>query len=77
MKCLLGTADKKRSGGQRSVVGDQACYTWPKQFDVYDRLVYTYTRLGHSPEWRNWQTRTTQNRVGSSLVGSIPTSGIL
>ncbi len=28
------------------------------------------------PEWRNWQTRTTQNRVSYALVGSIPTSGI-
>jgi hypothetical protein len=27
------------------------------------------------PEWRNWQTRATQNRVGFALVGSIPTSG--
>ena len=27
------------------------------------------------PEWRNWQTRTTQTRVSLALVGSIPTSG--
>ena len=29
------------------------------------------------PEWRNWQTRTTQNRVGFAHVGSIPTFGII
>src|SRR5512146_804572 len=28
-----------------------------------------------APKWRNWQTRTTQNRVGYALVGSIPTFG--
>ena len=27
------------------------------------------------PEWRNRQTRATQNRVGLAHVGSIPTSG--
>ena len=27
------------------------------------------------PEWRNWYTRATQNRVPSWLVGSNPTSG--
>ncbi len=27
------------------------------------------------PKWRNWQTRTTQNRVGFAHVGSIPTFG--
>ncbi len=48
---------------------------WLKQFDVYTQLVYT-TRLVAAPEWRNWQTRTTQNRVSYALVGSIPTSGI-
>ena len=26
--------------------------------------------------WRNWQTRTTQNRVGFARVGSTPTIGI-
>ena len=30
----------------------------------------------NKPEWRNWQTRTTQTRVGLAHVGSIPTSGI-
>ena len=33
--------------------------------------------LFNKPEWRNWQTRATQTRVGLALVGSIPTSGIL
>ena len=28
------------------------------------------------PEWRNRQTRATQNRVGLAHVGSIPTSGM-
>jgi hypothetical protein len=28
------------------------------------------------PMWRNWQTRTTQNRVGFARVGSTPTIGI-
>src|SRR5688572_1088667 len=27
------------------------------------------------PEWRNWQTRATQNRVPKRSVGSIPSSG--
>ncbi len=31
---------------------------------------------GRTPEWRNWQTRWTQNPVrGDSGVGSIPSSG--
>ena len=30
----------------------------------------------HLPEWRNWQTRWTQNPVGfTPRVGSTPTSG--
>ena len=29
------------------------------------------------PKWRNWQTRTTQNRVPFGYVGSIPTFGTL
>ncbi len=29
------------------------------------------------PEWRNWQTRTTQNRVGNPRVGSTPTFGTI
>ena len=32
--------------------------------------------LEPEPEWRNRQTRATQNRVGLTHVGSIPTSGI-
>ena len=33
---------------------------------------------GHMPEWRNWQTRWTQNPVlGDKGVGSIPSSGTL
>ncbi len=36
-------------------------------------LWYTLSR----PEWRNRQTRATQNRVGLTHVGSIPTSGIV
>ncbi len=35
-------------------------------------LWYTFS----TPEWRNRQTRATQNRVGLAHVGSIPTSGI-
>ncbi len=27
------------------------------------------------PKWRNWQTRTTQTRVGNPRVGSSPTFG--
>jgi hypothetical protein len=31
---------------------------------------------GSEPEWRNWQTRRTQNPVGfTARVGSIPSSG--
>ena len=33
------------------------------------------TLTGNRPEWRNWYTRTTQNRVGNPCVGSSPTSG--
>lgn len=29
------------------------------------------------PEWRNWHTRATQNRMSSGLVGSTPTSGTM
>ena len=36
----------------------------------------TSSILLFAPKWRNWQTRTTQNRVGYALVGSIPTFGI-
>ena len=31
--------------------------------------------LRYQPKWRNRQTRTTQNRVPSGNVGSIPTFG--
>ena len=41
--------------------------TMPDSFDI----LYEYR-----PKWRNWQTRTTQNRVPSGNVGSIPTFGI-
>ena len=31
----------------------------------------------HTPEWRNWQTRWTQNPVDrKARVGSIPSSGM-
>ena len=30
----------------------------------------------YMPEWRNWQMRTNQNRVGFAHVGSIPNFGI-
>jgi hypothetical protein len=40
------------------------------------RLIRLYWLQVLTPEWRNWQTRATQNRVGLALVGSIPTSGI-
>ena len=33
------------------------------------------TLLSPRPAWRNWQTRTTQNRVPSGGVGSIPSAG--
>jgi hypothetical protein len=36
-----------------------------------------YGKIRALPEWRNWQTRTTQNRVGFAHVGSIPTFGIV
>gem|GEM_PF-4535280 len=29
------------------------------------------------PRWRNWYTRTTQNRVGMSLEGSSPSLGTM
>ena len=38
------------------------------------KLIPWYTLI--EPEWRNRQTRATQNRVGLAHVGSIPTSGI-
>jgi septal ring-binding cell division protein DamX len=31
--------------------------------------------IGIRPVWRNWQTRTTQNRVPKRIVGSTPTTG--
>ena len=39
-------------------------------------LIYVGTRKlpSHMPEWRNWQTHTTQNRAGNH-VGSSPTLG--
>lgn len=46
-------------------------------FDGYPSTNYTVCLLLQSgmPKWRNWQTRTTQNRVGNPHVGSIPTFG--
>jgi hypothetical protein len=32
---------------------------------------------GYLPKWWNWQTRTTQNRVGLSHEGSIPSFGTI
>lgn len=31
----------------------------------------------NEPKWRNWQTRTTQNRVVFDHVGSTPTFGTI
>ncbi len=42
-----------------------------KTVDQNSILWYTFLE----PEWRNRQTRATQNRVGLAHVGSIPTSG--
>jgi hypothetical protein len=42
-----------------------------KTVDHNSILWYTFLE----PEWRNRQTRATQNRVGLAHVGSIPTSG--
>ena len=42
--------------------------------EVDQNLIIWYTFP--EPEWRNRQTRATQNRVGLAHVGSIPTSGI-
>jgi hypothetical protein len=42
-----------------------------KTVDQNPILWYTFLE----PEWRNRQTRATQNRVGLAHVGSIPTSG--
>ncbi len=36
-------------------------------------MVWVY--FTRQPEWRNWQTRTTQNRVGFAHEGSIPSFG--
>jgi hypothetical protein len=41
---------------------------------VDQNSILWYTFFG--PEWRNRQTRATQNRVGLTHVGSIPTSGM-
>jgi hypothetical protein len=39
-------------------------------------LCYNFWRFPDLPEWRNWQTRWTQNPVlGDQSVGSTPSSG--
>ena len=47
-----------------------------------ERMLYSGFRLRgpflNVPEWRNWQTRGTQNPVGfTPRVGSIPSSGTI
>jgi hypothetical protein len=58
-------------GGVGAASYPLASRDWKK---VDQTFILWYTLL--KPEWRNRQTRATQNRVGLAHVGSIPTSGI-
>ncbi len=44
-----------------------------RSITVKDAVIATF----NVPVWRNWQTRTTQNRVPSWSVGSTPTTGTI